>query len=68
MLLSRDQYAGENHNIEVGDSSFENVAQFKYLGTAVTNQNIIEEEIRRRLNSGNACYHLVEHLVFSSAV
>jgi hypothetical protein len=28
----------------------------------VTNQNLIQEEIKRRLNSGNACYHSVQHL------
>jgi hypothetical protein len=38
------------------------VSQFKYLGTTVTNQNFIQEEIRRRLNSGNACYHSVQSL------
>jgi hypothetical protein len=53
MLLSRHQIAGQNHNIKIGDRSFENVAQFKYLGTTVTNQNLIGEEIKRRLNSGN---------------
>jgi hypothetical protein len=29
----------------------------------VTNQNLIEEEIKRRLNSGNACYHSVQNLL-----
>jgi hypothetical protein len=29
----------------------------------VTNQNLIQEEIKRRLNSGNACYHLVQSLL-----
>jgi hypothetical protein len=33
MLLSRHQNAGQNHNIKIGDRSFENVAQFKYLRT-----------------------------------
>jgi hypothetical protein len=41
MLLSYDQNAGQNHDIMIANSSFENVAQFKYLGTTVTNQNLI---------------------------
>jgi len=30
------------------------VEEFKYLGTILTNQNSIEEEIKSRLKSGNA--------------
>jgi hypothetical protein len=41
------------------------VSQFKYLGTIVTNQNLVQEEIKRRLNSGNACYHSVQNLLSS---
>jgi hypothetical protein len=41
------------------------VSQFKDLGTAVTNQNLIQEEIKRRLNSANACYHSVQNLLSS---
>jgi hypothetical protein len=41
---------------------------FYYLGTTITNQNLIQEEIKRRLNSGNACYYSVHTFVFSSAV
>jgi hypothetical protein len=36
-----------------------------YLGKTVTNQNFIQKEIKRRLNSGNACYHLVSNLLSS---
>jgi hypothetical protein len=40
------------------------VAQFKYLGTTVTNQHLNQEEIKR-LNSCNACYHSVQNLLSS---
>jgi hypothetical protein len=63
MLVSRDQNAGQNPDIKIGNRSFENVSQFKYLGMTVTNQNAIQEEIKRRLNSGNACYYSVQNLL-----
>jgi hypothetical protein len=62
MLLSRHQNAGQNRDIEIANRWFENVSQFKYLGTTVTNQNLIQEEIQRRLSLGNACYHSVQSL------
>jgi hypothetical protein len=39
--------------------------QFRYLGTTITNQDLTQEEIKRRLNSGNACYHSVQNLLSS---
>jgi hypothetical protein len=39
MLLSRRQNIGQNHYIKIADRCFENVAQFKYLVTTITNQN-----------------------------
>jgi hypothetical protein len=63
MLLSHHQNAGQNRDIKISNRSFENISQFKYLGTTVTNQNLIQEEIKRRLNSGNACYHSVQNLL-----
>jgi hypothetical protein len=41
------------------------VSQFKHLGTTVTNQNLIQEGIKRGLNTGNTCYHSVENLLSS---
>jgi hypothetical protein len=61
MLLSRHQNAGQNYDMKIANRSFENMAQFKYLGTTVTNQNLIQEETRRILNSGNACYNSVQN-------
>jgi hypothetical protein len=65
MLLSRHQNVGQNWDIKIANRSLENVSQFKYLGTTVTNQNLMQEEINRRLNSGNACYHSVQNLLSS---
>jgi hypothetical protein len=59
MLVSKDQNLGQNWNIKIGTRSFENMSQ--YLETITTNQNLIQEEIRRS-NSGSACYHSVQNL------
>jgi retron-type reverse transcriptase len=64
MLVSRCQKAGQRQSIKIGNMSFESVAKFKYLGT-LTDQNYIHEEIKSRLNSGNACYHSVQSLLSS---
>jgi hypothetical protein len=65
ILLSRHQNVGRSRDIKIANRSSENVSQFKYLGTTVTNQNLFQEEIKRRLNFGNACYHSVQNLLFS---
>jgi hypothetical protein len=63
MLLSQHQNVEQNHDINIDSRCFENVAQFRYLRTNITNQNLIHEEIKRRLNSGNACYLLSSRLL-----
>jgi hypothetical protein len=65
MLVTHDQNADQHWDIKIGKRSFANVSQFKYLGTTLTNQNLIQEEIKRRLNSGNVCYHSVQNLLSS---
>jgi len=51
--------------VRFDNSTFERVEGFKYLGTTLTNQNSIAEEIKTRLRSGNACYHSVQNLLSS---
>ena len=48
-FMSRDQNVGRSHNIKMDNSSFETVEQFKHLGTLLTHQNSIQEEIKSRL-------------------
>jgi len=66
MVMSRDQDAGQSHSMKTDNSSFERVEDFKYLGTTLTNQNSIQEEIKSRMNSGNACCHSVQNLLSST--
>jgi len=66
MVMSRDQNAGQSHSMKTDNSSFERVEEFKYLRTTLTNQNSIQEEIKGRLKSGNACCHSVQNLSSSS--
>jgi len=51
MIMSRDQNEGRSQNIRTDNNSFENVEEFKFLGTTLTNQNPIQEEIKRGLKS-----------------
>jgi hypothetical protein len=49
--------------MKIANRPFENVSQVKSVGTIVTNQNLIPEEIKRILNSNNACYHSLQSLL-----
>jgi len=51
--------------VRIANSTFERVEEFKYLGTTLTNQNSIAEEIKSGLNSGNACYHSLQNILSS---
>ena len=66
MIMSRDQNTGRSHSMKIDNRSIERVEEFKYLGTALTNKNSIQEEIKRRLKVGNACYYSVQNLLSSS--
>jgi hypothetical protein len=60
--------SGQNQNIRTAKESVENVAKFKHLGTTLTNENDIHDEIESRLNSENACYYSVQNLLSSRLI
>jgi UDP-galactopyranose mutase len=66
MVMSWDQNAGGNQSMMTDNSSFARFEEFRYFGTTLTNENSIQEEIKRKLKSGNACYHSVQNLLSSS--
>ena len=53
IVMSQDQNAGRRHSMKIYIISFENVEEFEYLGTTLTNQSSIREEIKKRMKSGN---------------
>jgi uncharacterized membrane protein len=68
MIISRHPNSGQNQNIRKNTKSFENVEKFKNLGTTLTYQYDIHDEIRSRLNSGSACYYSVQNVSSSSLI
>jgi hypothetical protein len=68
MIMSHHQNSGQNQNIRTANELFKSVAKLKYLGMTLTNQNDIHDEIKSRLNSGNACYHSVQNLLSSHLI
>jgi hypothetical protein len=65
MIMSLHPNSGQDQNMRTANESFENVAKFKYLGTTLTNQNDIHDEIKSRLNSDNACYYSAKKKILS---
>jgi hypothetical protein len=68
MIMSRYPNSGQNQNIRIANESFEKVSKFKYLGMTLTNQNDIHDEMKSRLNYGNACYHSAQNLFYSRLI
>ena len=63
MITSRHKNVIQNQNIAIGNLSYENVETFRYLGVTVTNTKDIREEIKRRINMGNACYYSLQKIL-----
>jgi hypothetical protein len=60
----------KNHTLVIDNKALQNVAQFKYLGRTIINQEWIHKEIKEQIKCGDACYHspqkLSSHLLSKS--
>lgn len=54
--MCREQNAGQHHTTMIDNKSFERVEYFEYLGTTLTHQICIREEIIRIFQS-RSLYH-----------
>jgi hypothetical protein len=68
MIISRHPNSGQNQNIRIVNKLFEKMSKFKYLGMTLTNQNDIHDEIKSRLDLGNAFYYSVHNLLSSCLI
>jgi hypothetical protein len=51
--------------MKIDSKSSAGVEQLKHLSTTLTDGIFIQEEIKSRLKSGNACYHSVQNILSS---
>jgi hypothetical protein len=68
MIMSCHPNSGQNQNIRTANELFGSMATFKYVGMTLRNQNDIHDEIKIRLNSGNAYHHSVQNLLSSRLI
>jgi hypothetical protein len=65
MLLSRHQNVGQNRDIKIANRSFGKCVIVQLFGDDSNKPKFDSGGIKRRLNSGNACYHSVQALLSS---
>jgi hypothetical protein len=53
-------------NIKIDNKFLKSFEQLRYLGTLLTNQDFIHENIKSTLNWGNVSYHSMKNLLSSS--
>jgi histidinol phosphatase-like enzyme len=67
LLLLRHQNARVLLDLKLANRTTENETQLKYLGTTVTNQNLIQKELRKGISCKD-CYHSIQNILSSSKV
>ena len=61
ILMTRNN-RGEKRRIRIGNHSFEEVQEFKYLGSTITENNETSEEIKPRIAAGNRSYYALKNI------
>jgi hypothetical protein len=56
MLLSRKGPSGQHRNIIINGTTYKQCSSCKYLGSLITEDDNMKEEIRSRIAAGNRCY------------
>ena len=56
MHITTTEERRNNNDLVIGTYTFENVVNFEYLGTLITQNNKISEDIKRRIIIGNRAY------------
>jgi len=63
MVMTRN--ATTKGNLHVGDLTFEQVGDFKYLGVNINEKNNMQNEIKMRINAANRCYFTMREMLSS---
>jgi hypothetical protein len=62
MLSSRKSSSGQDRNIIINGATYKKCSSFKYLGSLITEDNNMKEEIRSRIAGGNRCYLALQRI------
>lgn len=63
--LTSSRLPAPAHDVIVGGNKIEGVNAFRYLGSNLNSLNVMEEEIKARLTSGNRCFYACKRLLAS---
>lgn len=66
MVIARDGKDKNSGHIQIDDMKIKRTETYKYLGTNFNCSNIIREEIKSRVHSGNKVYYALQHLLKSN--
>ncbi|XP_039299202.1 uncharacterized protein LOC120355027 [Nilaparvata lugens] len=68
MFNSRIDGQENERQLVMGNSIFERVDEFKYLGAMITHRNEVQVDIKAKLSAGNRCYYAMKHFLNSRLI